>query len=235
MLHPRLRKLTDRIWLFTPDRVRTEPSVGIITTATQTVLVDAGNSPNHARAVGQALRSIQAPPVRHIIYTHHHWDHVFGAVVWDAPVVAHERCRQYILEYTRKPWSAEYLAEASRETPTLAHRYAAIAGSIQDWNELRIILPSIVFEEKKFTMPLDGLTVELEHVGGGHADDSTVVRIPEERALFLADCFYPPPLHLRTPDSTEDEHMLMGFFAEKLDYYVDGHTGLLASPGSTGD
>jgi glyoxylase-like metal-dependent hydrolase (beta-lactamase superfamily II) len=228
MLPVRLRKLTDRVWLFTPDQARTEPSVGIITTPTETVLVDAGNSPNHARAVRESLRNIEAPPVRYVIYTHHHWDHVFGAVAWDAPVVAHERCRQYVAEYTREPWSAEYLAEASHKMPNLAHRYAAIGGAIEDWHEFRIVLPSIVFEGKKFTLALDGLTVELEHVGGGHSDDSTVVRVLEERVLFLGDCFYPPPLHLRTPDSTVDEHMLMGFYAEKLDYYVDGHTGLLA-------
>jgi glyoxylase-like metal-dependent hydrolase (beta-lactamase superfamily II) len=228
MLSPRLRKLTDRVWLFEPDSTRTEPSVGIITTPTQTVLVDAGNSPNHARAVRASLQSIQAPPVRYVIYTHHHWDHVFGAAVWDAPVVAHERCRQHILAYTPEPWSAEYLTEASRQTPGLAHRYRAIGAAIQDWNAFKIVVPSIVFDARKFTLPLDGLTVELEHIGGGHADDSTVVRVLEDRVLFMADCFYPPPLHLRTPDSMEDEQMLMGFFAEKLDCYVDGHTGLLA-------
>src|SRR5699024_7429378 len=35
-----------------------------------------------------------------------------------------------------------------------------------------------------------GLTCVIEHVGGDHAADSSVIYIPEEKVIFLGDCLY---------------------------------------------
>jgi hypothetical protein len=51
------------------------------------------------------------------------------------------------------------------------------------------------------------LCFELEHVGGQHAEDSIVVKIPQAQIMFIGDCYCLPTLHLRTSEfETFDGH-----------------------------
>ena len=79
-----LQQVASNIWIFPHDEDanRVQPNVGIIVAGKHTVLIDAGNSPRHARRIMIALDDIQAPAVSYLIYTHSHWDHVFGAMVF---------------------------------------------------------------------------------------------------------------------------------------------------------
>ncbi|HZG70300.1 MAG TPA: hypothetical protein VEY51_02105, partial [Chondromyces sp.] len=49
--------------------------------------------------------------------------------------------------------------------------------------------PQIIFD-KRLEIHLGGVTCMIEHVGGDHAEDSTIIYIPEEKILFLGDCLY---------------------------------------------
>jgi glyoxylase-like metal-dependent hydrolase (beta-lactamase superfamily II) len=40
-------------------------------------------------------------------------------------------------------------------------------------------------------LDLGGIHCLIEHVGGDHADDSSVVYVKEDKVLFLGDCLYP--------------------------------------------
>ena len=90
-----LIQVAQNVWIFPRDEDpnRLQPNVGVIVADGHTVLVDAGNSPRHARRILLALDDVKAPPISHVIYTHSHWDHVFGAMVVGAPDMAHELCR----------------------------------------------------------------------------------------------------------------------------------------------
>jgi glyoxylase-like metal-dependent hydrolase (beta-lactamase superfamily II) len=91
-----LMQVAPHVWIFPHDEDpnRYQPNVGIIVAGEHTILIDAGNSPRHARRILLSLDDIQAPAVSSIIYTHSHWDHVFGAMVFGAPAIAHELCRK---------------------------------------------------------------------------------------------------------------------------------------------
>src|SRR5262245_20677611 len=138
-----LRKLAPNVWLFPHDvdQKKIQPAVGLICTPTQTVLVDAGNSPGHARRVQAALRRIEAPPVSMLIYTHHHWDHVFGACAWGVPAIGHELCRDQLSQAVVQPWSQAYLREEIRRNPLLKISYSALDRAIGDWGDFRIVVP----------------------------------------------------------------------------------------------
>jgi len=63
--------------------VRTDDSI---------VAIDAGTTPAHARAALDALRKISDLPIRHVIVTHAHWDHIGGLSAFlepDTQLVAH--------------------------------------------------------------------------------------------------------------------------------------------------
>jgi glyoxylase-like metal-dependent hydrolase (beta-lactamase superfamily II) len=211
-----------------PDRRQVQPSIGVISAGKQTILYDAGNSPRHARAVISAVRAHGLPPVSRVIYSHFHWDHIFGASAYNAPVLAHQRCEYRLREYAARPWGPDYLRAAMKERPSLTWSYGALLKNIDDWNDFRVVLPTEVFDESAMILDCDGLTLELEHVGGQHSDDSTILRVLDERVMFLADCFYAPPSSARNPDATLDQAMIARFAAEKMDAYVDGHYGRLS-------
>lgn len=213
-----LQQLAENIWIFPRDRDanKVQPNVGAICTATQTVLIDSGNSPVHARRIQAALEAFQAPPVSHIIYTHHHWDHTFGACVFDAPVIAHVLCQELLT------CSAEQLSK-QRES----RQHNPLAQAIEREEAFRYVLPTITFAHT-MTLPLDGLTLELEHVGGAHAADSIVVRIKERGTMFLGDCYYPPPAYQQNGDQNTNWSMLASFIKEPgFEIFVEGHSNPL--------
>lgn len=219
-----LIQLDDHVWYWPhhPDPSAVQPSTGGIVGQHKSILVDAGNSPAQARQVRTALDQAGLPPVGMIIYTHHHWDHVYGACVYDVPVIAHTKCRKILLEEAMKPWSKEYLDKLVQQNPKLRISCEARNRAISDWQNFRIVIPDIVFERSK-VIDLEGLRIELEYVGGQHAGDSIIVKVPQSRVMFIGDCYYPPPLHLRKPESTISNAILSKLVDDQIDYYIDGH------------
>lgn len=213
-----LQQLAENIWIFPRDRdaSKVQPNVGVICTATQTVLIDSGNSPSHARRIQAALDAMQAPPVSHIIYTHHHWDHTFGACVFGAPVIAHDLCQELLTHLAEQ---LSKLQESAQHNP--------LAQAIEREDAFRYILPTTTFA-RTMTLPLDGLTLELEHVGGAHAADSIVVRIKERGVMFLGDCYYPPPAYQQSDKQKTNWSMLASFIKEPgFEIFVEGHSSPL--------
>jgi glyoxylase-like metal-dependent hydrolase (beta-lactamase superfamily II) len=221
----KLYQLNDHIWIYPhdPDAARVQPSVGIITTPTQTILIDAGNGPRHARQILLALREVGLPPVSHVIYTHFHWDHTFGGQVWGGAVVAHEQTRELLRsQYVSKPWSSLYIQEEITNNPMRKTTMRALDRAVDDWRAFQIILPLVTFTHS-LELYLDGLTLDLQHVGGQHAADSITIRIRESKVMFLGDCYYPPPAHLRKIDDTIDHTMAEVLLSEDVDLYIEGH------------
>lgn len=225
-----LRQLTDHVWIYPQgenlDRI--EPVVGAIITAKQTVLIDCGNSPSHARAIQRALKERQAPPVSTIIYTHHHWDHTFGSCMFEAEVIASQQCAQEMERMAQIAWGPDWLEREMQEIPLMARSNEAKLLVVEDWSELRIVKPHRVFTDQ-LTLHMDDITLELQWVGGSHASDSITVEVVDQGVLFVADCFYPPPFHLRKPEDTMDLDMLNRLRKDSIQWYVHGHGDPLTS------
>jgi glyoxylase-like metal-dependent hydrolase (beta-lactamase superfamily II) len=220
----RLVKLADGVWLWPhdPDYNAVQACVGVIIGEDETVLIDAGNSPHLVRQIRTDLEERSLPEVGRIIYTHHHWDHVSGACELEAPVTAHVKCRDILAEEARKPWSSAYLDRLVERNPKLRVSCKARDRAIRDWETFRIVVPDTVFDTST-VIDLGHVTIHLEHVGGGHAEDSIVARVPEAGIMFLGDCYYPPPLHLQTPKSRPSHSILASLASDEYDLYVEGH------------
>ena len=226
----KLAQLTEHTWLFphNPDPAAVQSSIGVIVNRNESVLVDAGNSPRLARRIKTELARCNLPPVSRIIFSHHHWDHVYGACEFNVSVTAHRICKQILEEEARKPWGIEYLNEEGKRNPKLTLSYLGRADAVDDWDTFRIVVPQYVFETEA-SIDLHGLAIELEHVGGEHAEDSIVVKVPADGVMFLSDCYYPPPLHLRKPDSVPSVGILRKLLNEAYRLYVEGHDNPLTS------
>jgi glyoxylase-like metal-dependent hydrolase (beta-lactamase superfamily II) len=223
-MRQKLIQLAKNVWLWphNPSPTAIQSSVGIIIDQNETVLIDAGNSPQLARRIKDELKQCGFPPVGHIIYTHHHWDHTYGACEFQAPVVAHSICKTLLAEEAQKPWGVEYLRQQIKYNPRLRLSYKARERAIRDWATFRISVPDVVFDST-MTLQFGQISLELEHVGGQHAEDSIVVKVPQAQIMFLGDCYYPPPLHLRTPESKASMTMLAALESKEYTLYVEGH------------
>ena len=219
-----LTQVAQNVWVFPHDEDpnRVQPNVGVIVAGNHTILIDGGNSPRHARRVLLSLDDIQAPAVSYIIYTHGHWDHVFGAMVFGAPAIAHELCHRYLVDSASKPWSYSYIQEEIMRMPAREANLRALGRAIEDWRNFRVVVPEITLS-KILRLYLEGLTIEIEHVGGQHAADSVVVRLRESRVMFTGDCYYPPPPHIHHPDDLLDSAMIESLVEDDIDVYIDGH------------
>lgn len=216
-----LQHLAGRVWIHPhdpdPDAIR--PSVAVIADERGSVLVDAGNSPEHARAVGMAIEAAGLPAPRWLVYTHHHWDHTWGACAWpDVTVIAHSTAVDLLAKEAERPWSHRYLHDQVEADPKLGPSFRARALAVPDWTDFRLVLPDETFDDT-LTLPND---VVLRHVGGNHAPDSLIVLA--DGVALLGDAFYPPPYHLRTPDDTVDYAMIKQLLSERHDWYVDAHS-----------
>lgn len=214
--------LASNIWLFPPDPDprRVQPAVGVILTAGGTILVDAGNGQPHARRVLAALDALHAPPVEYIIYTHHHWDHVFGAQLYRAPVIAHGLCRDILSERAAIPWSYAWLEDAMEKNPALERVYQPMQRAVDEWQKFRIVTPTLTFD-RQMRLHRDGAIIELAHVGGDHAPDSVIVRVGG--VMFLGDCIY-PPFFAETEQRRYDRALIERLLAdEQIHTYVAAH------------
>lgn len=221
-----LETLAPDVFMFprddTPDTI--QPNIGVLRLKDQTILIDAGNSPRHARQIMAAMAGLNFAPIETIIYTHHHWDHTFGAATFNpSSIVAQSQNADIMANYATRPWGTQHLREEIYRNPRREGSLNTMMDAISDWREFRICQPTITFNTH-LTLYFDGLTLELEAVGGRHAMDSIVVRIPEAGVMFVGDAYYPPPLHLRDEDDIDlDIAMLESFISDDYHLYVDGH------------
>lgn len=225
-----LEQLTDHIWYFPadPDRDKVQPAVGVVSDGDETILYDAGNSPSHAQAVIDAIHDAGLPAVTRIIYSHFHWDHIFGAQTFpdDVAIIAHETCRAAVEDYAARPWGTDYLNQVVADNPDLRVPFERINTLITDWDAFQIRLPTQVLAAPTHTLALDSVTLTIEHVGGNHTDDGTALYIKEEGTVFLADCFYPSPASGQDK-AGPDLALMQRLLDEEFTYYVDGHFGIV--------
>ena len=218
----RLRHLAGRVWLYPHHRdgSRTQPGLALVDLGDRSVLIDAGNGPAHARTVRAAALARGLPPVHTIIYTHHHWDHVWGASVWAADeIIGHASGLDPLREDAARPWSEAYAAGVVRDNPRMARSVSARSRAVSNWAELVVLPPTRTFHQE--LLVATGLVVR--HVGGRHAPDSAIVLDTESGVAILGDCFYPPPVHLRRDDDTHDRAMLHRLTRLPVDWLVEAH------------
>jgi glyoxylase-like metal-dependent hydrolase (beta-lactamase superfamily II) len=102
------------------------------------------------------IRKVTDQPVKYLIYSHNHYDHVAGGQAFKdagAKIVAHHRA-QARLKQVGDP-----------HTP----------------------LADEVVADKGRTIKLGGKVVELKYVGPNHSDSTLVMRLPQDKLIFLVD------------------------------------------------
>jgi cyclase len=157
---------------------------GFVITSDGVVVIDTPQLPT--RAVEMRRLAEAHGPIRYVINTEHHVDHIFGNYYLRGagPVVAHRGVAENFMLPTQVPSPYEYAREAlPTDDPDGVDIFPDEDTYYADPNR-----PSIVFTED-LTLRVGGHTFELIYTPG-HTPGQIAVHVPEERVVFTGDTIF---------------------------------------------
>ena len=162
------------------------------------IIVDTMESAEAARPVKAAFDEISSKPVKAIIYTHNHADHVFGAGVLagkDQPDVYSHASTIYYLERVVNVIRPIIFRRAMRQFGTMLPEGGVINAGIgprliSDAETTPALLwPTKTFSGESLSIEVSGVKMELVFAPG-ETPDQIFVWIPDKKVLLPGDNFY---------------------------------------------
>ncbi len=168
----------------------------LITAPEGNIIIDTMESMEEAKKVKEEFQKINSAPIKAIIYTHNHPDHVFGSGVYadsNPEVIAHETTLTLISKL------------ATKNRPAIGTRSMRMFGTYLDDKELEnagigpflrigegyttgLLKPTKTFSDS-LKISIAGLNFHLYHAPG-ETDDQILIHIPEWNTIFIGDNFY---------------------------------------------
>lgn len=188
MANQKLIKFSERTYYLSPTHKTDRPILGAIIGDRHVLMIDGGNSPQHVDLFLKELAQNGINMPSFVVLTHWHWDHIFGLSKLNIPIIAHRKTAEHMYYLQGLKWdddSLETRVQEGEEISFCADMMKKEFGSNLD--ELEIVLPTILFDDQ-LTIDLGNLTCKIVHVGGDHAEDSSIIYIEEEKFMFLGDC-----------------------------------------------
>lgn len=222
-MNQKLKQLTNRIH-YLPHKPETDrPILSAVCGMHQTLIIDAGNSNEHAELFLSELDQYQITKYNSVVLTHWHWDHSFGMDQMNMLTIAHENTKIHLEKMMEYEWSDEALdkrVEKGLENPICSEMIKKEFGADRN---ITVIPPNITFKEK-LEIDLGGIRCIIKHVGGDHSDDSSIIFVEEEKVLFLGDCLY-PSIYTKQPQYKINNvrKLLKNIEAFDADIYILSH------------
>ena len=178
------QRVTDDVWL-----VQGEAAMGsaanrnfisnaaFVVTGDGVIVIDALGSPALAEELVAEIRRITPQPIRHVIVTHYHADHIYGLqvlVAAGATVIAHRAARDYLQSET-----AQRRLEASRQ-------------DLFPWvdESTRLVGADRWLDDDDTLLRVGGFDFRLRHAGPAHAPEDVVIYLPQRQVLFAGDLVF---------------------------------------------
>ncbi|HWH79521.1 MAG TPA: MBL fold metallo-hydrolase, partial [Candidatus Binatus sp.] len=172
-LGPKFKKIKDGIYVYT-DKLN-DSNCTIIVTQDGVVLIDSGQSPKDSRVVMAALKQLTAQPVRYIIHTEPHSDHVLGDFLFTPPalVIAHAG-------------ATASMKQAGLDAPGFVEKRAAESADMSSaFQGYRMVAPQLEYRDR-MTLNVGERSLELYYLKNVHSEADTAIWLPKERVLFAA-------------------------------------------------
>lgn len=188
---PRVIKITPRVWVALGYELA---NTFLIKTNEGNVIVDPGMSESAVLAKKNDLWSVSPGPIRAILYTHSHIDHIGGAGFWaeaTTEIWAHEDFPQEFF----KQYGTFRTLEArrgARQFGFLLSEEESLCSAIgpipKGAMKVFPLLPTRTFSQA-VSIQVGGVEIHLIHAPG-ETRDQTYIFLPEEGILFIGDNFY---------------------------------------------
>ena len=151
-------------------------NAGFVVTRDAVVVIDALGSPALAQELLAEIRRITPLPVRHVIVTHYHADHIYGLQVFKdagAQIVGQQGGREYLASDT-----ARLRLAASRE-------------ELFPWiDEKTQLVPADRWLAAGEVLEVGGERFVLRHAGPAHTPEDLVVMVESRGVLFAGDLVF---------------------------------------------
>jgi glyoxylase-like metal-dependent hydrolase (beta-lactamase superfamily II) len=151
-------------------------NAAFVVTKDGVLVIDALGSPALARELLAEIRRITPLPVRYVVLTHYHADHIYGLQVFKeagATVIAHQDGRDYLNSDT-----AALRLQASREE---------MAPAVDAQTQL---VPADRWIDARTTLQMGGLDFVLQPAGPAHTPEDLVVWVPQLKLLIAGDLVF---------------------------------------------
>ena len=178
------------------------------------MVVDSGYLPSSAREDLAQIKEWTTKPVRFLVNTHWHPDHVRGNPVYasafpgltilahtvtpaleegfDVPNRARYRARvSSLCERLKRGIGDDGKKLSDTEKKALAAELAGRQAALPEFESYTPAYPNVTFSES-MAIDLGGRTVELRYLGKGHSAGDIVVYLPRERVLVTGDLVASP-------------------------------------------
>jgi len=217
-----LHKISDHVYWMPPAKPD-RPSVCAVVGTDRVVMLDAGASSEHAREFLDQLTTLGISRPQSVVLTHWHWDHVFGAAEVGAQIIAQSLTAEKLIELSTRDWTDQGLEQQIATGHGTEKGTEHIKAELPAPRTVSVAQAHVIFHDS-LEMRLGAVTCQIEHVGGDHAADSSVIFILPDRVLFLADClcgvFDAPQPYYTIQKLLPLLDTLLEFDAV---YYVEGH------------
>jgi len=140
------------------------------------LVVDALGSPALALELLAEIRRITSAPVRFVVVTHYHADHIYGLQAFKdagATIIAHAAGRLYLNSDT-----AQLRLQASRDE---------LAPAVDAATRL---VPADRWIDQRSTLQLGGIDFVLQPAGPAHTPEDLVVWMPQRKLLIAGDLVF---------------------------------------------
>jgi quinoprotein relay system zinc metallohydrolase 2 len=149
-------------------------NIGFVIGEAAVAVIDSGGSPMEGKALLKAIRQVTALPVRYVINTHFHPDHVMGNAAFaeaGAEIIGHKNLPMGLL---------------SRRDTYVAH-YEAVFG--KDTARDAIVVPLHLVADRE-TIDLGHRALEIRAFPTAHTDSDLVVIDMRSKTLFAGDLVF---------------------------------------------
>ncbi|MEJ5210800.1 MAG: MBL fold metallo-hydrolase [Burkholderiales bacterium] len=151
-------------------------NAGFVVTPAGVVVFDALGTPPLAAELLKRIRHITLAPIRYVIVSHYHADHIYGLQVFKAAgaeIWAHEGARHYL------------------NSPELEARLAQRREELFPWvDENTRVLPPDRWLAGDTDFELGGVHFSLRHVGPAHSPEDVALYVHEDRVLYAGDLVF---------------------------------------------
>ena len=193
-------------------------NAGFVVTDDGVVVIDALGSPALAKELIAEIRRVTAQPIRYVIVTHYHADHIYGLQAFKAAgatIIAHRAGREYITSDT-----ARLRLEASRK-------------ELFPWiNETtRVVAADRWLDAQRTTLRVGSYDFEIRHVGPAHTSEDLVVFVPKRGVLFAGDLAFQGRIpFVGQADSQQWIASLTQLIDFKAKFLITGHGPVSTDP-----
>jgi len=202
----RFEKIADGVYYATASgTMQVGANSPVFVSGGETLLIDSETSPAAGRALVQDIKAFTDAPVKVVINSHFHYDHLYGNQIFgsDVQIIGHDQTRerlkantleQYTFLTSVRPIPARVDALRQRiaqegdaqQKATLERQMQNALAYQEQVKEVRQTPPGLTFDHA-MTLYRGGREFRLMYLGRGHTDTDIVTYLPHERIVATGD------------------------------------------------